>query len=73
MKLTVEEFKELQRWIYVRDYIENAKNLILNAKILANVHNYDREEAKRVDKFLTDLREKAIDKTEKFIDIYEEV
>lgn len=68
MKITAEEFNEMQRWIHVRDYTLEACNLIRLAKDLANGHNYDKDKAIATEEFLTELTVKAIDKIGKFLE-----
>ena len=41
MKLTSDEFNELQRWIEVRDFCQEAQDNLVMAASYANGHNYD--------------------------------
>ena len=43
MKLTSDEFNELQRWIEVRDSCQEAKAKLRQAANYANSHNYDKK------------------------------
>lgn len=54
MKLSREEFKELERWILVRDYSLRARQLLKNAVDLANFHNQDKNKV-AVEELLIEL------------------
>lgn len=67
MKLTRDEFNELQRWMKVRDYCQEAKSYFGLATELANSHNYDKDEYKNVWFFLDNLESTAISKIRKMV------
>lgn len=69
MKLTSEEFNELQRWMKVRDYCQEAKTCLRLATEFANGHNYNGEEYMSALEFAHDLEEKAISKIRKMVDL----
>ena len=67
MKLTSEEFNELQRWMKVRDYCQEAETCLRLATECANGHNYDGEKAYCAMEFAHDLEEKAISNIRKMV------
>lgn len=71
MKLTLEEFNELQRWMKVRDYCQEAKSNFLSATNLANGHNYDIDKYIGVLQFFSSLETKAVNKIDKMIEVQE--
>lgn len=62
MRLTTEEFNELQRWIEVRDCCQRAKAELSRATDYANGHNYDVNEYKQTYDFIEELENKAVSK-----------
>lgn len=62
MRLTTEEFNELQRWIKVRDCCQRAKAELSRATDYANGHNYDVNEYKQTYYFIEELESKAVSK-----------
>lgn len=69
MKLTSDEFNELQRWMKVRDYCQEAETCLRLATECANGHNYDGEEYTKALEFAHDLEERAISKIRKMVDL----
>ena len=67
MRLTSEEFNELQRWIKVRDYCRSALYNLRIAVDYANSHNYDVNEYKQTYDFIEELENKAISKLREVI------
>lgn len=62
MRVTTEEFNELQRWIGVRDCCQRALSNLRTAVDYANGHNYDVNEYKQTYDFIEELENKAISK-----------
>ena len=69
MKLTRDEFNELQRWIEVRDFCQEAQDNLVTAVSYANGHNYDREEYMSALEFARSLESDASSKIRKMIDL----
>lgn len=67
MKLKSDEFNELQRWMRVRDYCQEAETCLRLATECANGHNYDREEYMSALKFARSLESTAISKIRKMV------
>lgn len=68
MKLTNDEFNELQRWIEVRDCCQEARSKLEQAASYANGHNYDTKEYFDALQFAYCLESKAIFKIKEFIE-----
>lgn len=62
MKLTTEEFNELQRWIKIRDCCQSALSNLRMAVDYANAHNYDASEYIESCFFIQKLENKAVSK-----------
>ena len=62
MKLTSDEFNELQRWIEVRDCCQEAAAKLRQAVVYANGHNYNLKECAQASMFIYELENKAISK-----------
>ena len=71
MKLTLEEYNELQRWMRVRDYCQEAKSYFRLATEAANGHNYDTNKYMDVLQFFNHLELKAINKIADMIEVQE--
>lgn len=69
MKLTSEEFNELQRWMKVRDCCQEAMKNLRLARELANGHNLDSKRFMEAYDFASELEVKAIRKIDKMIDL----
>lgn len=67
MKLTRDEFNELQRWIEVRDFCQEAQDNLIKAVSYEIGHNYDREEYMSALKFARSLESTAISKIRKMV------
>lgn len=67
MKLTSEEFNELQRWMKVRDYCQEAERYLRFATGCANGHNYDRNAYMKAFDFVSELELTAIRKIDKMV------
>lgn len=67
MKLTNDEFSELQRWIEVRDACQESIAKLGQAVSYANGHNYDTKEYLDALMFASKLEEKAISKIKEFV------
>lgn len=67
MKLTSDEFNELQRWIEVRDSCQEAKAKLRQAANYANSHNYDKKKYIDALNFASQLEDKAISKIKDFV------
>ena len=68
MKLTLEEFNELQRWMTVRDCCRVARGNLIYATELANSHNFDKNAYIEAYNFADDLETKAIKKIERMVE-----
>ena len=67
MKITLEDFNELQRWMKVRDFCQEViKNLRL-ARELSNGHNLDIKRYMDAYNFASELEETAIFKIARMI------
>lgn len=71
MKLTSEEFNELQRWMKVRDCCQEAMKNLRLARELANGHNLDSKRFMEAYDFASELEVKAIRKIDKMIEVQE--
>ena len=71
MKLTSDEFNELQRWMEVRDYCQEAKTCLRLATEFANGHHYNADEYKKAFCFINHLEYEAIKNIEKMIEVQE--
>lgn len=71
MKLTSEEFGELQRWMKVRDCCQEAMKNLRLARELANGHNLDSKRFMEAYDFASELEVKAIRKIDKMIEVQE--
>lgn len=67
MRVTTEEFNELQRWIKVRDCCQSALSNLRMAVDYANSHNYDVNEYKQTYDFIEELENKALSKLREVI------
>lgn len=68
MKLTNDEFNELQRWIEVRDCCQEVRSKLRQALDYANGHNYDSKQATLTSIFISELEDKAISKIKEFVE-----
>lgn len=68
MKLTLEAFNELQRWMKVRDYCRESKYNLMIATSYANGHNFDRNKYVEAYNFADDLETKAIKRIERIVE-----
>ena len=67
MKVSAEEFKELEKWILVRDYSLRARQLLQNAVDLANLPNQDKNKV-AAEELLIELLTISTDKIGQFVD-----
>lgn len=67
MKVSAEEFKELEKWILVRDYSLRARQLLQNAVDLANLPNQDKNKV-AAEELLIELLTVSTDKIGQFVD-----
>ena len=67
MRLTTEEFNELQRWMKVRDYCQEVKYNLMIATSYANGHNFDRNAYAEAYNFADDLETKATKRIDKMV------
>lgn len=67
MKLTSDEFNELQRWMKVRDCCQEAMKNLRLASELANGHNLDSKRFMEAYDFVSELEVKAIRKIDKMV------
>ncbi|WP_304002084.1 hypothetical protein [Faecalicoccus pleomorphus] len=67
MKVSAEEFKELEKWILVRDYSLRARQLLQNAIDLANLPNQDKNKV-AAEELLIELLTISTDKIGQFVD-----
>lgn len=67
MKITLEDFNELQRWMKVRDCCQEAMKNLRLARELANGHNIDSKRYMDAYDFASELEVKAIRKIDKMV------
>lgn len=67
MKLTSDEFNELQRWMKVRDYCQEAETCLRLATGCSNGHNYNRNAYMKAFDFVSELELMAIRKIDKMV------
>lgn len=71
MKLSLDEFNELQRWMKVRDCCQEVMKNLRLARELANGHNLDSKRFMEAYDFASELEVKAIRKIDKMIEVQE--
>lgn len=68
MKITLNDFNELQRWIKVRDCCREARYNLMLATSYANSRNFDKNAYVEAYNFADDLETKAIKKIERIVE-----